>query len=139
MLANGITLGYKAKGSEEDYQILTGLKEVPEIGDEPEKVENTDLAATVKQYEYGIGDAGDLSYLFKYENNSATSPYRVMRQHAADKSVLSFCETLPDGTKYEYDAQVSVKRTGGGVNAVLEWNLNMALQSSIRVTDPVAV
>lgn len=138
MLANGITLGYKKKGAEGDYTILTGLKEVPEIGEEPEKVENTDLSDKVKKYEYGIGDAGDLSYVFKYENNSETSPYRVMRKAAADKEVLSFCETLPDGTKYEFDAQVSVKRTGGGVNGVIDFNLNMAVQSEIGITDPVA-
>ena len=125
MLANGITLGYKKKNAVGDYTLLSGLKEVPEIGEEPEK-----------KYEYGIGDAGDLTYLFKYENSSETSPYRVMRKAAADKEVLSFCETLPDGTKYEYDAQVSVKRTGGGVNGVIEFNLNMAVQSEIKVTDP---
>lgn len=136
MLANGITLGYKKKSTAGDYTLLSGLKEVPEIGEEPEKVENTDLSDKVKKYEYGIGDAGDLTYLFKYENSSETSPYRVMRKAAADKEVLSFCETLPDGTKYEYDAQVSVKRTGGGVNGVIEFNLNMAVQSEIKVTDP---
>ena len=136
MLANGITLGYKKKSTVGDYTLLSGLKEVPEIGEEPEKVENTDLSDKVKKYEYGIGDAGDLTYLFKYENSSETSPYRVMRKAAADKEVLSFCETLPDGTKYEYDAQVSVKRTGGGVNGVIEFNLNMAVQSEIKVTDP---
>lgn len=138
MLANGATLGYKKKGAGEEYIILTGLKEIPELGEDPEKVENTGLADKTKQYEFGIGDAGDLTYKFKYENKSETSPYRVMRLAAATKEVLSFCETLPDGTKYEYDAQVSVKRTGGGVNAVMEWNLNMALQSEITVTDPVA-
>ncbi len=136
MLANGATLGYKKKGASEDYTILTGIKEIPELGDDPEKVENTGLADKVKQYEYGIGDAGDLAYKFKYENTSESSPYRVMRKAAASKEVLSFCETLPDGTKYEYDAQVSVKRSGGGVNGVMEWDLNMALQSEILVTDP---
>lgn len=138
MLANGAKLGYKKKGSGEDYTDLTGLKEIPELGEDPEKVENTCLSDKVKQYEFGIGDAGELSYKFKYENSSATSPYRVMRLAAATKEVLSFCETLPDGTKYEYDAQVSVKRSGGGVNGAMEWNLNMALQSEIKVTDPAA-
>jgi len=137
MLANGATLGYKKKGASGDYTILTGLKEIPELGDDPEKVENTTLADAVKQYEFGIGDAGDLTYKFKYENASKTSPYRVMRLAGATKEVLSFCETLPDGTKYEYDAQVSVKRSGGSVNGVMEFDLNMALQSEIAVTDPV--
>lgn len=136
MLANGAKLGYKKKGASGDYTNLTGLKEIPELGEDPEKVENTGLADKVKQYEYGIGDAGDLSYTFKYENSTANSPYRVMRKAAADKEVLSFKEELPDGTSYEYDAQVSVKRSSGGVNGVMEWTLNMALQSEIEVTDP---
>lgn len=137
MLANGAKLGYKKKGASQDYTDLTGLKEIPELGEDPEKVENSGLADKVKQYEYGIGDAGDLTYKFKYENTSETSPYRVMRKAAATKEVLSFCETLPDNTKYEYDAQVSVKRSGGGVNGVMEFDLNMALQSEITTTDPV--
>lgn len=137
MLANGAKLGYKKKGASGDYTDLTGLKEIPELGEDPEKVENSGLADKVKQYEYGIGDAGDLTYKFKYENTSETSPYRVMRKAAATKEVLSFCEMLPDNTKYEYDAQVSVKRSGGGVNGVMEFDLNMALQSEITTTDPV--
>lgn len=135
MLANGIKLEYKAKGSN-TYTNLTGLKEVPEIGNEKEKVENTALDAGNKQYEYGIGDYGDLQYKFKYDNSSATSPYRVMRQAADDGEVLSFKETLPDGTSYAFDAQVSVKLSGGTVNQPVEFTLTMAIQSDVTVTDP---
>ena len=57
MLANGTKLGYKKKGaSESTYTDLTGLKEVPEIGNEKEKEENNGLADKAKQYEFGIGD-----------------------------------------------------------------------------------
>ena len=137
MLANGIKLGYKKKGSEPaTYTDLPGLKEVPEMGDEPEKVDNTCLSDKVKQYEYGIGDPGDLEFKFKYENSSATSPYRVLRAAAESKEVLSFEETFPDGTKFIWDAQVSVKLGGGGVNGVIDFTLKMALQSEIAVVDP---
>ena len=45
MLANGSKLGYrKHSGSDEgNYTDLPGLKEIPEMGIEPEKVENTCL------------------------------------------------------------------------------------------------
>lgn len=36
MLANGITLGYSTSGKD-SFTNLTGLKEVPEIGVDPEK------------------------------------------------------------------------------------------------------
>lgn len=137
MLANGIKLAFKVKGGTgTTFTELTGLKEVPEMGNEPEKVENTGLSDTVKQYEFGIGDPGDLEYKFKYDNKSATSPYRVMRKAETDKLVLSFQETYPDGTVFAFDAMVSVKLGSGAVNGVLEFTLKMALQSDIAVTDP---
>ena len=135
MLANGITLSYKKSGTEE-FTVLTGLKEVPELGTEPEKVENTCLSDKVKQYEFGVGDPGDLEYKFKYENKSATSPYRVMRNAEAAKEVLTFKEELPDGTTVTFDAMVSVKLGSGAVNGVLDFTLKMALQSDMEFTDP---
>lgn len=138
MLANGATLEFKKKADQETaFKKLAGLKEIPEIGTEPEKVENTTLDDSVKKYEMGIGDAGDIVYKFKYENNSATSSYRVMREAQESGEVYTFRETLKDGTVTVFDGQPSVKRTGGGVNGVIEFNLNIALQSNLDITDPV--
>lgn len=137
MLANGATLGYKANGSTgSTFTKLLGLKEIPENGVEPEKVENTDLDATNKEYEFGIGDPGEMQYKFKYDNSSADSPYRVLRGYQANNTLLDFEETLNDGTKTSYSAYVSVKRTGGGVNGVIEFTLNMAVSGKITYTDP---
>lgn len=136
MLANGATLGYKKKGSEGEYTNLPGLKEIPDCGIEPEKVDNTGLTDKNKQYENGIGDLGDMKYKFKYDNSTETSVYRVMRAAQDSGEVLSFQEKLTDGTITEFDAQVSVKRTGGGVNGVVDIDVTMAVQSDLVVTDP---
>ena len=136
MLANGATLEFKEKDATSDYTKLKGLKEIPEVGMEPEKVENTCLEDKVKKYEMGIGDSGDMTYKFKYDNTETDSPYRLMRAAQDAGKVLSFKETLKDGTTTEFDAQVSVKRTGGGVNGVIEFNLACALQSDLKITDP---
>lgn len=137
MLVNGAKLGYKKKSdTASTYTDLPGLKEVPDIGAEPEKVENTCLTDKNKQYENGIGDLGDMKYKFKYDNSSADSPYRVLRKAADDEEVLSFEETLKDGTTITYDAQPSVKMTGGGVNGVVEFELTVAVQSDLAYTDP---
>lgn len=133
MLANGITLSYgKAKGT---YTKLAGLKEVPEFGIEPEKVENTTLEDKVKKYEFGIGDAGELEYKFAYDNSSTTSSYRILRKAAEDKEKLYFEQAYPDGTKVDFEGQVSVKLGGGGVNSVIEFTLKIALQSELAFTD----
>ena len=135
MLANGAKLGFKKSGGA-SFTDLPGLKEIPEMGIEPEKVENTCLTDKNKQYENGIGDPGDLVYKFRYENTKEDSPYRVMRKAQDSGEVLDFQETLIDGTTTEFSGQVSVKRTGGRVNGVVEFNLSIALQSELKVTDP---
>ena len=135
MLANGITLSYgEAKGS---YTKLAGLKEVPEFGIEPEKVENTTLEDKVKKYEFGIGDAGELEYKFAYDNTTTTSSYRVLRKAAEDKKKLFFEQAYPDGTKVTFEGQVSVKLGGGGVNSVIDFTLKIALQSELAFTDGI--
>ena len=128
MLANGAKLGYKKHGAAESaYTDLPGLKEIPEIGVEAEKVDNTCLTDTHKVYEQGIGDLPEMTYKFKYDNTKATSPYRLMRTAQ---------ETAVDGTKCSFSAEVSVKRTGGGVNGVVEFELTMLVQSDLTWTDP---
>jgi hypothetical protein len=137
MLANGATLGYKEQSSSgTTYTDLPGLKEIPDIGTEPEKVDNTTLKDKHKKNEAGIGELPDMVYKFKYENTSATSPYRVLRKAQEEDKTLSFKETLSDGTSTEYDAKIGVKRTGGGVNGVIEFEVTMYVQSDITITDP---
>lgn len=136
MLANGAKLAYKEKGTEGEYIDLPGLKEIPEIGVDPEKVENTVLTDPHKKYENGIGDLPEMVYKFKYDNTKAEAPYRKMRDAQTAGKVISFRETLADGTTTEYDAQVSVKRTGGGVNGVIEFDLTMTVQSDLTYVDP---
>lgn len=135
MLANGAKLSYK-KGSESTYIELPGLKEIPEMGVDPEKVDNTTLDDEVMQYESGIGDAGEMTYVFKYDNTKPESPYRVLRGLEKAKTVAEFKETLADGTTTTFKAQVSVKRTGGGVNGVIDFNVVMSLHSGLEITDP---
>lgn len=137
MLANGAKLGYKKKDGA-TFTDLPGLKEIPEIGVESEKVDNTCLTDPHKKYEMGIGDLPEMTYKFKYDNGSAESPYRVMRKAQIDKEVLTFQDKAIDGTTIEYDAQVSVKRTGGGVNGAIDFELTMMVQSDLKYTDPTA-
>ena len=112
------------------------FKEIPDLGVEAEKIEDTGLNDKNKQYENGIGDVGDMKYKFKYKNDSPTAVHRVLRTAAAENKTLEFKETLSDGSITTFDAQVSVKRTGGGVNGVIETEVTMAVQSAFSYEDP---
>ena len=101
MLANGTKLGYKASGAESAFKDLPGLKEIPEMGEDIEKVDNTCLTDPHKVYEKGIGDLSDMKYKFKYDNTNVESPYRVLSAAADKGTVLTFQETLPDKKRRE--------------------------------------
>lgn len=134
MLANGIKLKWGDSEAAVN-EVIKELKEVPEIGIEPEKVENTTLADPVKMYEFGIGDAGELEYKLKYENGSATSSYRKLRAAMEAKAKKYWEQEYPDGTKVKFAGQPSVKISGGGVNSAIEVTLKIALQSELKITD----
>ena len=52
MLANGAKLGYKAEKGTASYTDLPGLKEIPDWGSDPEKVDNTCLTDAYKPVSY---------------------------------------------------------------------------------------
>lgn len=132
---NGTTLGYKTTGT--TYTILTGLKEVPDIGAEPEQIENTRLSDTTKHYEVGIGDAPDVTYVFEYDNSSATTAFRLLSGFADARTVVDFEETFGDGTKFQYKAIPSVTITGGAYNSMRDIKVKMTLQTAVTRVDPV--
>lgn len=134
MLANGAKLEVSSSASG-TFTNLTGLKEIPEIGVDPEKVENTTLTDTLKQYEMGIGDPGDMQYVFKYVN-AVGSAWRTLKTYEDNGTLAYFKETLKDGTVTTFSGYVALKRGGGGVNGVVDFTLAIALASAIVVTDP---
>ena len=90
MLANGAKLGYKAEKGAAAYTDLPGLKEIPDWGSDPEKVDNSALTDPYKQYEMGIGELGDVKYKFKYDNSKADTPYRILKALSDSKEVGFF-------------------------------------------------
>ena len=135
MLTNKAKLGVKS-GTGNTYTDLPGLKEIPDMGVAPEKVDNTCLTDTIMHYELGIGDPGDMSFRFKLVNSTATDSYRVLRAIEAAGDAKEFQLELADHTKYTFTAQVALQVNGGGVNTALDFTANLALQSAIAITDP---
>lgn len=144
MLANKATLGYKA-GSGNTYTDLAGLKQIPEMGAEPTLVDNTCLTDAMIMNEIGIGDAGQLEYVFKftgYSEGTYKTLYDLLydaNTGAPKNNTVSFQQKMADGTTYSFDAQGSLRVGGGGVNEAIEFTLALALQSAIKVGAPAGV
>lgn len=135
MLTNKAKLGVK-EGSGTTYTDLPGLKEIPDLGMAPEKVDNTCLTDTIMQYELGIGDPGDMAFRFKLDNSADNTAYRKLRAIEESGAVKEFQLELADHTKYTFSAQVTLQVNGGGINTALDFTANLALQSAIAITDP---
>ena len=134
MLVNGTTLGYKTTEAATTYIDLAGLKEVPDMGADPEMVDNTALTDSIVHNEMGIGDAGDMEYTFRYDNSSANTAYRKIQ--AIVGNLTWFKQTLKDGTSFTFSAIPSLKLSGGGVNDPQEFTMSLALQSDITIANP---
>lgn len=135
MLANGATIGYAAPSTGTlSYTNIPDLKELPDIGADPELVDNTALGDSITHKEMGIGDSGDMEFVFRYDNTNASSSYRIAK--GLDGTKKAFQVQLHDGTKFSFTAYASVKVSGGGVNDPIEFVMTLALQSDITITDP---
>lgn len=137
MLANGILLGFKPKGSEGPYTDLPDLKEVPDVQNKPERVEDTPLNATNKRYKKGVGDPGEMVYKFCYEGPTPGSAIRLLQQYAATDTELDFQETWPDGTLIQYTAVCNLSfARGGGINSLVHLQVEMFISSDIETVLP---
>jgi hypothetical protein len=113
---------------------IRDLQEVPDMGAAPEKVEVTTLEDGARRYISGIRDYGDLVFTFLYDNDGATSNYRVLK--GLEGAIETWKVSLPDGTNFKFDGEVAVIIGGAGVNAALTFTANIALNSDITVSNP---
>lgn len=139
MLANGITLGYKKTGQSGSYTILKTLKTVPDLGSDPELVENSPIDCNTLQYDLGVGDAGDMEYTFKYEDNKSNSETRKILEMCDAGKDVDWEETLPDGTKFQFTGKPAAKISGGKLNDPLELKIKIGLSSDMKRVDPIGV
>lgn len=135
ILSKDTTLSYKAT-SGGTYTEIDLLMEVPELGGDPEKVDVTTLADGVKKSIPGVRDLGDLAFKFLYDNETATSNYRVLKGIQESGEAAFFKVEYPDGTSHEFESFVNVKMDAAAVNGALTFTATMNLQSEITITDP---
>ena len=134
LLTKDITLSYKKDSS---YEVLDGLQEVPSLGGTPDKVEVTTLADASRRYIKGIKDYGDSTFKFLYQNDTATSNYRICRGLEEAGKVVDWKVEFPDGTAFALSGEASTSIDEGAVNAAVTFTLNINLNSDITVTNPM--
>ena len=134
LLTKDIKLSYKKDSS---YEVLDGLMEVPSLGGTPDRVAVTTLADASRRYIKGIKDYGDLTFKFLYQNDTATSNFRILRGLEESGKIVEWKVEFPDGTAFAFSGECSVGTGDGSANAAIYFNLTITLNSDIDVTNPV--
>ena len=134
LLTKDIKLSYKKDSS---YEVLDGLMEVPSLGGNPDKVEVTTLADASRRYIKGLKDYGDLAFKFLYQNDTATSNFRILRGLEESGKIVEWKVEFPDGTAFAFSGECSVAPSDGSVGGYIAFTLNISLNSDITVTNPM--
>lgn len=133
LLTKGAKLLYKKA---EQYVEITDLQSFPSLGGQADKQEVTTLADAAHRYIKGLIEYGELQFKFLYDNASETSNYRVCKSLDA-AGTTEWKVQLPDNTTFEFTGESSTAIDEGAVNAPLTFTMTIALNSDIKVTNPV--
>ena len=117
-----------------DYMDVSGLTDIPDMGATPEKLDVTTLADEVRHYIAGVKDFGDLEFNFIYESG-ADGNYAQLAAIEANKAQDVPCSVeFPDGSKFSFTGEISLRIVGVGVNAVITFIMAVSLSSDIEYT-----
>lgn len=107
---------------------VSGLTDIPDMGATPEKLDVTTLADASRQYIEGIKDYGDLEFTFIYESGADGNYAKLAALEGNQECVVTF----PDGSKFSFNGEISLRIVGVGVNAVITFVMAVALSSDIE-------
>ena len=107
---------------------VSGLTDIPDMGATPEKLDVTTLADASRQYIEGIKDYGDLEFTFIYESGAEGNYAKLAALEGNQECVVTF----PDGSKFSFNGEISLRIVGVGVNAVITFVMAVALSSDIE-------
>ena len=123
------------------YEKLTDIKSFPDLGGAPEMLETTTLSDSMQTYIPGIQNLDALEFGANYTKEDFTKLkalegkeqyYAVWLGGTGEGSTLT--PTGSDG-KFKFKGQLAVYPVGGGVNEVVDMNINIAPSTPIEVDD----
>lgn len=130
VLSKGTKLSYKNDAS---FVELGGVKTIPAMGSDPEKVDVTDLMSETRQYIAGLPDSDTLEFAFVYKSKNFADVHTIV---AANKE-YEFKVEYPDGASVAFTGKPVLKTSSIEVNGALEFSLSIVC-SKAPVFTPAA-
>ena len=119
------------------YTKLVDIKDFPDLGGAPEMLETTTLSDKMQTYIPGIQSSDALDFTCNYTKTDYTT------LKSCEGTTMTFAvwfggtesgsTVTPDGTngKFEFDGELTVHVSGGGVNEVVDMVVSIAPSSVI--------
>ena len=127
------------KGSESTYEKLVDIKNFPDLGGEPDKIETTTLSDGARTYIPGIEDTDNLSFDANYTKTDFTT-LKALKGTEQDLAIW-FGGTESEGTvtttgsdgKFEFKGYVDCYVKGGDVNSAVEMSVVVTPSAAIAM------
>lgn len=127
------------KGSGSTYEKLVDIKNFPDLGGEPDKIETTTLSDGARTYIPGIEDTDNLSFDANYAKTDFTT-LKALKGTEQDLAIW-FGGTESEGTvtptgsdgKFEFKGYVDCYVKGGDVNSAVEMSVVVTPSTAITM------
>ena len=135
-LITGVVLSIKFPG-DEDYEAVAEVTDYPEVGNTAQNVDVTTIIDTQKVYISGLPDPGEGSLKVNFVGGSTQHQRLFEAQYALPKETIMMKIENPDGTSFEWPAEIGgVKVGGGSPGSALQGVISFSKKGNIRPTWP---
>lgn len=133
ILSKGTVLSYKDAAGV-DFIPVAGVKSIPQIGSDPERIDVTDLQSEKRQYIAGLQDVDNLEFAVVYKTADFTT-FHAFAETAT--SATEFQIEYPDGMIVTFKGEPTVRLGATEVNGALEYSIVIVVSDGPDIA-PVA-
>ncbi|AVK60530.1 phage tail protein [Lactobacillus sp. CBA3605] len=133
LAATGTKLEMSTDGTK--FDVLGGVKTVPDMGADPENIDVTDLSDDKKKSIPGIENTATLAFTFVYKGSN----FATVLEHNGDNKQYHWKVTYPDGMTATFVGSYTVKIGNLAVNGALEYTVSIILSDGPNFTAAEAV
>lgn len=134
-LSKGTTLSYNSgESGSPSWTELGGIKTIPAMGSDPEKVDVTTLGDETRKYIKGLQDADTLEIAFVDKKKNFSD---VLTLCQANKE-YQFKVTYPDTSTAEFTGQPTIKRDSLEVNGAMGFSVSIVCSVAPHFTAATA-
>lgn len=126
----GTQLMYKQSTS---YSKLVDIKDFPNLGGEPEKIQTTTLSNGQHTYTEGVQDTDNLTFTANYTKSVYET---IVALKGTEQTFAVYFGSSGDDGKFYFKGTISVFVKGAGVNDVVEMQITIVPTTEITTTEP---